>query len=122
MGGIMDTETGMDKICQELGLTPYQSDELRHGAERYDIRGLVKRGDVLYAPHVARGFWDGVRRLFFGVPADLIGRDKTMLRAARGIRFCAGGCHRVKTPNGYYYADATGRMISRDEFRRRTGR
>lgn len=117
MGGFRMT-TDINKICYTMNLTPYQTQTITSGAGKYDVNGLVKRGGVLYAPHAANGFIRGISRLLFGKTADLIGPDKTMLRAVRGLKFCAGGFHCITVGRNKYYADASGRAISRDAFRR----
>lgn len=117
MGGFRMT-TDINKICYTMNLTPYQAQTITSCAGKYDVNGLVKRGGVLYAPHAANGFIRGISRLLFGKTADLIGPDKTMLRAVRGLKFCAGGFHCITVGRNKYYADASGRAISRDAFQR----
>jgi hypothetical protein len=79
---------------------------------------LEKRGGVLYAPYVAHGFWGRVSHVLFGARADLIGKNKTLLRAQRKIRFYANGFHCVKIGRYTYYADASGQVMSQQDFKR----
>ena len=83
----------INKIAQLLNLTMYQSNRLKRNCERYNMSGLQKRGGVLYAPYVVHGFWVRLGTVVFGGRADLIGPDKVLLRAQRGIKFCANGYH-----------------------------
>ncbi|MFQ6703331.1 MAG: hypothetical protein ACLRFO_04000 [Alphaproteobacteria bacterium] len=106
----------INQLCDLLGLNQYQSGKLKMHSERYDFSRLEQRGGVLYAPYATRGVWQFIEKLLFGVRADLIGKNTMLLRARRGIQFCANGYHCVRAGRYTYYADATGRVISRHEF------
>ena len=106
----------INQLCDLLGLNQYQSGKLKMHSERYDFSRLEQRGGVLYAPYATRGVRQFIERLLFGVRADLIGKNTMLLRARRGIQFCANGYHCVRAGRYTYYADATGRVISRREF------
>ena len=102
----------IDYLAQNLNLSSYQANKLKMDYDRYNISRLEKRGGVLYAPYVVHGFWGRVSRVFFGVQADLIGQNKTLLQAQRNIKFYANGFHCVKVGRYTYYADANGNNIS----------
>ncbi len=106
----------INKIAQLLNLTMYQSNRLKCNWERYDMTGLQKRGGVLYAPYVVNGLVGRIWAMVIGKRADLIGPDRILLRAQRGIKFCANGYHCVRVGRYVYYANACGQIISRDEF------
>lgn len=108
----------LDVLAHNLNLTNYQFSKLKTHYDRYDIGGLQKRGGILYAPYFSRGLWQRFKCFLFGVPADLIGTDKTLLQAQRKIRFYANGYHCVRVGRYVYYADACGNVISRDEFQK----
>lgn len=82
---IMNIE--IDKLASVMGLTQYQTNVLKARPDVYNIRRLVKRGSVLYAPRSIHGVVGFVRRMFYGRPADLIGRDKMLVCNQCGIRF-----------------------------------
>ena len=106
----------INQICDLMGLNQYQSGKLRMHHERYNFAGLQQRGGVLYAPYATRGIWQYIGKVLFGVRADLIGKNHMLLRAQRGIKFCANGYHCVRVGRYVYYADASGRVVSRREF------
>ncbi|MBQ2005391.1 MAG: hypothetical protein II219_01125 [Alphaproteobacteria bacterium] len=106
----------INQLCDLLGLNQYQSGKLKMYSERYDFSRLEQRGGVLYAPYATRGVRQFIEKFLFGVRADLIGKNTMLLRARRGIQFCANGYHCVRAGRYTYYADATGRVISRREF------
>ncbi|MBQ5700142.1 MAG: hypothetical protein IIV74_02520, partial [Alphaproteobacteria bacterium] len=106
----------INQLCELMGLNKYQACKLKTHFERYNFDGLQNRGGVLYAPYVTHGFWQYVGRCLFGARADLIGKNSVLLRARRGIKFYANGYHSVRAGRYTYYADAAGRVVSRDEF------
>ena len=106
----------INQICDLMGLNQYQSGKLRMHHERYNFARLQQRGGVLYAPYATRGIWQYIGKVLFGVRADLIGKNHMLLRARRGIKFCANGYHCVRAGRYVYYADAPGRVVSRREF------
>ena len=106
----------INQLCELLGLNQYQSGKLKMHYDRYDFSRLQQRGGVLYAPYATRGVRQFIENLLFGVRADLIGKNTMLLRARRGIQFCANGYHCVRAGQYTYYADAMGRVISRREF------
>ena len=110
----------IDCLAQNLNLSSYQANKLKTDYDRYNISRLEKRGGVLYAPYVVHGFWERVSSVFFGRRADLIGQNRILLRAQRNIKFCANGYHCVKVGRYTYYADAMGRVVSRNEFIHKT--
>lgn len=103
-------------LARNLNLSPYQSNKLMTNYERYNMSRLEKRGGVLYAPYQSVGIFGWIIRKLLGVPADLIGENKMLLRAQRNIKFCANGYHSVRVGRYTYYADSTGNIISRNEF------
>lgn len=106
----------LEKLSEILNLSPYQRQCLAAG--EYNMGRLQKRGDILYAPHRVTGFWRGISRIVRGTPADLIGRNKMLLRGQRDIQFSAGGYHRVRIGRFVYYADPDGQAVSRDIYYR----
>ncbi len=109
----------INNLCQILCLSQYQTNKIKAHYDRYNISRLQKRGGVLYAPYATRGIWEYFARILFGVRADLIAPDKTLLQAQRNIKFCANGYHCVRVGKYTYYADALGNNVSREEFKRR---
>ena len=105
-----------NKLIDMLNLSQYQSNKLKTNYDRYNISRLQKRGGVLYAPYATRGVWQCLIQILFGARADLIGQHKTLLQAQRNIKFYANGYHSVRVGKYTYYADASGRAVSRDEF------
>lgn len=99
-----------------LNLNDYQVHKLKTNYDKYNMSGVQKRGGVLYVPYVSRGFLDMVRAFLFGVPADLIGQNKVLLRAQRNIKFCENGFHCVRVGKYTYYANAAGQVISKEDF------
>lgn len=103
-------------LSQKLNLTAYQENRLKLHYDKYNISRLQKRGGLLYAPYIEHGLWGQVCKFLFGAQADLIGQNKTLLRAQRNIKFGANGYHCVKVGRYTYYADSMGCVISREEF------
>lgn len=113
----MKRAPNIDLLCDTLGLSPYQRDVLKANYEKYDIARLVKRGGVLFAPHVRRGRLFAVAaQILRGTPADLIGRHKMLLRGQRRVKFYADGFHSVNLGRFRYYADADGQAVSHEIF------
>ncbi len=113
------TQNHIDALAQNLNLTSYQRQVLESNYQHYDVSGLVMRGGALYAPRRRRsGVFARARDMLSGRAADLIGRNQTLLRDVRGIRFYAGGYYSVTTDDSVFYADPDGRVISRAAFRR----
>lgn len=118
----MQPTQNFDRLAETMGLSLYQKETLRGNYEKYDFSRLVKRGDVLYAPHAPRpGIFAALQRLFMGNLADLIGKNKTLLSGRRRIKFYAHGYHCVNIGQYKYYADPSGQAISRTIFRRAIG-
>ena len=109
-------------LAHNLNLTSYQSNKLRLHYDRYNISKLEKRGGVLYAPYQSVGIIGWMVRVLIGTRADLIGENKTLLRAQRNIKFCANGYHCVRVGRYIYYADANGDIVSRAQFVENTRR
>ena len=86
----------INTVCELLRLNQYQSGKLKLNCERYDFARLEQRGGVLYAPYAVRGLWERFQNLLFGKRADLIGKNSVLLRARRGVKFCANGFHCVR--------------------------
>ena len=107
----------IDKLIEILNLTSYQENKIKSNYDRYNVSRLEKRGGVLYAPYIVRGFWERVSCMLFGVRADLIGQNRTLLRSQRNIKFYANGLHCVKVGRYTYYANANGKILSRYEFK-----
>ena len=105
-------------LAKNLNLSSYQINKIKNDYDKYNIARLEKRGGVLYAPYVVHGIQGWIARIFLGTTADLIGQDKTLLRAQRNIKFFANGLHCVKIGRYTYYADAHGKNISKTEFLR----
>ncbi len=113
------SQNKIDALAQNLNLTPYQRAVLESNYNHYDVSGLVMRGGALYVPRRRRGGMIGrACDVISGRSADLIGRNKTLLEDARGIKFYAGGYYSVTVDKSVFYADAQGRVISRAAFRR----
>lgn len=106
----------INKLADYLNLNEYQAHKLKTNYDKYNISRLQKRGGILYVPYVSRGLLSNLRALFFGVPADLIGENKILLRAQRNIKFCENGFHSVRVGHYTYYANAAGQVVSKDEF------
>ena len=107
----------INTLSHNLNLSSYQENKIKTHCDRYNMSRLEKRGGLLYAPYVVHGFFGYMSRMFFGVQADLIGQNKTLLQAQRNIKFYANGFHCVKVGRYTYYADANGRIMSRYEFK-----
>ena len=103
-------------LSKNLNLTSYQTNKLKLHYDKYNIARLQKRGGLLYAPYVVHGFFGKISNILLGARADLIGQNKTLLRAQRNIKFGANGYHCVKVGRYTYYADSMGDVISREEF------
>ena len=106
----------INQLCELLGLNQYQSGKLKMHSERYNFSRLQKRGGVLYAPYATHGVWQNLMRIFFGTQADLIGKNKVLLQAQRGIKFTANGYHCVRVGRYTYYANGAGQVVSKREF------
>lgn len=114
----MRKKADVEKLAKAMGLSQYQQDVLMSNQDKYDMTGLVKRGGVLYAPHLVKtkSIFEIARRALTGDSADLIGQDKMLLRGQRKIKFYAGGFHCVSVGQFKYYADKDGHAVSRDIF------
>lgn len=77
----MRKKADVEILAKNLGLSPYQQDILISNQDKYDMSGLVKRGGVLYAPHLLRtkSIFEIARRALTGASADLIGQDRMLL-------------------------------------------
>ena len=114
-------QTRINILAQNLNLSQYQANKLKTNYERYNISRLEKRGGLLFVPYRLSGIFGWVGRILFGVQADLIGENKTLLQAQRNIKFCANGYHCVRVGRYTYYADASGNIVSPSEFFENTG-
>ncbi len=103
-------------LVGNLNLSSYQINRIKTNYEKYDVTRLQNRGGILYAPYVTHGIWGRLFNVVAGRQADLIGRDRTLLRAQRNIKFCANGYHCVKVGRYTYYANASGNVVSKSEF------
>lgn len=115
----------IDKLADILGLSAYQRNVLKSNPDIYHLSGLIKRGNALYAPRNATShrLLNFLSILFLGRPADLIGKNKMLVRNSRGIEFCAGGFYSAPIGRQYrYYADDCGNIITRENFIRETCR
>ncbi len=111
----MRKKADVEILAKNLGLSPYQQDILISNQDKYDMSGLVKRGGVLYAPHLLRtkSIFEIARRALTGASADLIGQDRMLLCGQRKIKFYAGGFHCVSVGKFKYYADKDGNAVPR---------
>jgi hypothetical protein len=69
---------------------------LAQNFHKYNLRRLVKRGEILYAPYkceLSRSFRDAIEKIFFGPRADLIGTDKILVFDRRGIKLRRDGTY-----------------------------
>ncbi len=115
----------IDKLANLLGLSSYQRNVLKANPDIYKLSGLIKRGRALYAPRniTSHKILNFLYVLFLGKSADLIGKDKMLVRDSRGIEFCAGGFYSAPIGRRYrYYADDDGNIITRETFIRETYR
>ena len=114
----MHRKADLEKLAKILKLSQYQRNILISNQDKYDMTGLIKRGDVLYAPHSLRtkSVFEILYRAFTGKSADLIGQDKMLLQGQRKIKFYAGGFHCVSVGQFKYYADPDGRAIPKHIF------
>ena len=80
-----------------------------------DMKDIHTPMEALNLPSTIR-VYQFIEKLLLGARVDLIGKNTMLLRAQRGIRFCANGYHCVRAGRYTYYADAMGRVISRREF------
>lgn len=118
-GQPMSKNMNVEKLSEMLRLSPYQTYVLEINYYKYNLSRLVKRGGVLYAPYmVGAGLRHKMGGILRGVPADLIGADKMLVRGCRRVKFFATGCYIARENGARYYADASGRKISRDAFAR----
>lgn len=118
-------KSDIDKLADILGLSAYQRNVLKSHPDVYNLSGLIKRGNALYAPRNATShrLLNFLSILFLGRPADLIGKNKMLVRNSRGIEFCAGGFYSAPIGHQYrYYADDCGNIITRENFIRETCR
>lgn len=118
-------KSDIDKLADILGLSAYQRNVLKSHPDVYNLSGLIKRGNALYAPRNATShrLLNFLSILFLGRPADLIGKNKMLVRNSRGIEFCAGGFYSAPIGRKYrYYADDCGNIITRENFIRETCR
>ncbi len=111
----------IDNVTQNLNLSSYQASKVKSNYDKYNVSRLEKRGGLLYAPYIVHGFWGRISRALFGVRADLIGQNETILSAHRNIKFGANGYHCVKIGRYTYYADSTGKTVSYDDYVRGIG-
>jgi hypothetical protein len=85
----MPNREHFERMARSLHLTPYQLYMLEQNAYKYNLRKLIKRGNVLYAPYkseLSRGFRDGIRKIVLGARADLIGPDRMLAIDQRGLK------------------------------------
>ena len=108
----------IDNLTYALRLTQYQSNVLKLNHDKYNMGRLVKRGGVLYVPYMSHGLYQWIVKMLCGSQADLIGQSHILVRKNRNITFYDGGYHCVKMGTYKYYADATGRIISYEDFKR----
>jgi len=106
-----------ETISVRMRLSPYQSYILSQNAHKYNLDGLLKRGDILYAPYkcmLSRNTRDYVDKVLHGPRADLIGADRMLVIGRRGVRLYAAGFFRAADDSGHaYYADSMGQRIER---------
>lgn len=79
----------LERISRAMCLTPYQLYMLEINADKYNLRRLVKCGNLLYAPYkneICHGFISGIKKIFLGSNADLIGPDRLLVFNKRGIK------------------------------------
>lgn len=115
----------IDKLADVLGLSAYQRNVLKSNPDAYNLSGLIKRGSALYAPRNATShkLLNFLSVIFFGRSADLIGKNKMLVRNTRGIEFRTGGFFSAPIGRQYrYYADDCGNIITREVFMRETYR
>lgn len=115
----------IDKLADVLGLSTYQRNVLKSNPDIYNLSRLIKRGSALYAPRNISSykFINFLFGVFFGNHADLIGKNKMLVRNTRGIEFRARGFYSAPVGRQYrYYADDCGNIITRDDFFREISR
>jgi hypothetical protein len=106
------------KLIDSLRLNDFQQKALFSNPEKYDLDKLVKKGVVIYAPIAkqCKCLKGRIKRLFFGPRADLVGENKILVENKRHIKLYRTGFYHSKDKDGCYWADSTGRKISRKEF------
>ena len=108
----------VSRICQHLGLTPFQTYILERNAYKYNLGRLVKRGNIVYAPYLPSGrrLTDIAGRILFGPRADLIGPDRVLACGQRGVELYADGRYVVHQGRIPHYVDIDGRPMTRTAF------
>lgn len=118
----MPTRGQIDSLTDKLKLTPYQTYMIAKNGYKYDLKRLVKRGDVLYAPYKCRlssGVRDWWSKLFLGPRADLIGADRLLVRGERGVKLYPTGFYKFGHLNSHmHYSDSNGNVLNRRVFKR----
>lgn len=113
----MTMTANVEKLSEMLRLSPYQTYVLEINYYKYNLSRLVKRGGVLYAPYVVgAGLRHKMNGFLRGVPADLIGTDRMLVRGCRRVKFFSTGCYIAREGGIRYYADANGRRMGRADF------
>ena len=107
-------------LCDQLRLSPYQAYILFMNAHKYNMDGLQKRGDILYAPYkctLSHNTRDYVEKVFLGPRVDLVGTDRMLVIGKRGVRLYSAGFFKASDSYGHsYYADSFGQRIERSLF------
>jgi len=106
-----------ETISRRMRLSPYQAYILSLNVHKYNLDGLQKRGDILYAPYrctLSHNTRDYVEKVLMGPRADLIGTDRMLVIGKRGVRLYPTGFFRAADDYGrMYYADSMGHRIER---------
>jgi hypothetical protein len=112
--------TRIENIANRLRLSPYQSYILLLHGHKYRLDSLMKRGDVLYAPHhcnLSRDTRDFFEKVLLGPRVDLIGSDRILVADQRGVKLYDTGFFRATDREGrQYYADHHGQRITKSLF------
>ena len=103
----------IDKLATSMGLSSYQKNVLKSNKDAYKLNQLIKHGCVLYAPRATHSISNFVRRILFGRPVDLIGKNKMLVRNQCGIQFFSHGFYSVPIGRFKYYADENGDIVAR---------
>ena len=110
-------KTTAERISERLRLSPYQAYILSLNAHKYNLDGMQKRGDVLYAPYkcmLSNDARDYFSKVLMGPRVDLIGSDRMLVIGKRGVRLYPTGFFKAADDCGHtYYADSMGQRIER---------
>ncbi|MCL1891967.1 MAG: hypothetical protein FWF97_01565 [Alphaproteobacteria bacterium] len=113
----MITTGHIEKLAEHFRLSPFQISILEGHGDEYDLEKLVKKGDVLYAPYSHDSNF--MAKFLSGPRADLVGKNRILVRNGRGIKLYGTGFFSARDQHGHrYYSDPTGQVIDRKLFYR----